>query len=107
MESRMVPNLMQQVIDEFHGDTLGRVAAAIGETPAMTASAIRAVVPASLTGIARKASNPTGAEELLDVIHVHKLDTSQYATAASALAAPDGVNTLISTGQRLGNTLFG
>ena len=74
MESRMVPNLTQQLIDEFHGDTLGRIAGAIGETPAKTGNALRAAVPAVLAVLARKISHPNGAEEVLDIIHTQKLD---------------------------------
>lgn len=107
MESRTAPNLLQQLSEEFHGDTLSRIATAIGETPAKTANALRAALPALLAGIAGKASSTAGAGELLDTIHTNKLDTTQYASAASSLAAPDGINTLTSTGQTLGSTVLG
>ena len=107
MESRMAPNLLRLVTDEFRGDTLNKVASAIGETPAKTQAALGGAIPALLAGIGSKASTTSGAGEMFDAIRSSNLDTNQFATAASALAAPNGISGLTAMGPSLLKTVLG
>jgi len=94
-------NLIAQLINDFRGDALSRVASALGETPAKTEAALGAAVPALFGGLANKVSTTAGANDLLDLIRRNKLDAGQYAEVSSALKAPDGINTLTTTGRSL------
>jgi OOP family OmpA-OmpF porin len=107
MESRMAPNLLRLVTDEFRGDTLNRVASAIGETPAKTQAALGGAIPALLAGIGNKVSTTSGAGEVFDALRNNNLDTNQFATAASALAAPSGISGLTAMGPSLLKTVLG
>ena len=107
MESRMAPNLLRLVTDEFRGDTLNRFASAIGETPAKTQAALGGAIPALLAGIGNKVSTTSGAGEVFDAIRSNNLDTNQFATAASALTAPNGISGLTAIGPSLLKTVLG
>jgi outer membrane protein OmpA-like peptidoglycan-associated protein len=107
MESRMAPNLLRLVTDEFRGDTLNRVASAIGETPAKTQAALGGAIPALLAGIGNKVSTTSGAGEVFDALRSNNLDTNQFATAASALTAPNGISGLTAMGPSLLKTVLG
>ena len=107
MESRMAPNLLRLVTDEFRGDTLNRVASAIGETPAKTQAALGGAIPALLAGIGNRVSTTSGAGEVFDAIRSNNLDTNQFATAASALTAPNGAIGLTAMGPSLLKTVLG
>ena len=107
MESRMAPNLLRLVTDEFRGDNLNRVASAIGETPAKTQAALAGAIPALLAGISTKVSTTNGAVEVFDVLRSNNLDTNQFATAATALAAPNGISGLTAMGPSLLRAVLG
>jgi len=102
----MSTNLIAQIINEFRGDTLNGVASALGETPAKTQTALGGVVPALIGGLAANASSDQG-HSLLNIIKGNKLDSGSFTDVASAVKAPGGINTLLSMGRPLMDSLFG
>jgi OmpA-OmpF porin, OOP family len=103
----MSTDLLDQLTSEFRGDTLNRVASAIGESATKTERALTSVLPALIGGLAHKISTPEEASNLLDVMRRNKLDSSQYASVASAITAPDGIKSLMNVGRTLLDSLFG
>ncbi len=103
----MATNLINQLTNEFRGDTLKSVATAIGESTTTTQSALGGVIPALVGGLARKASTPSDANGLLDLIRRNKLDSGPFADVSSATKAPDGINNLINTGRSMLDSVFG
>ncbi len=94
-------NLINQLKNDFRAGTLTSMASAIGENATRTLTALGAVLPALLGGLAKKASTTEGANELLDIIRKNKLDSSAYADISGAIGAPDGITKLINTGRPL------
>jgi OmpA-OmpF porin, OOP family len=88
-----------QLMFDLRGDTLDRVASALGESPARIETALGAVLPAILSGLARRAATIAGASVLLDLIRLNQLDSARYRDAPSAIAAHDGVINLINAGR--------
>jgi len=99
-------NLVAQLMTEFDGGTLDSVAAALGESPARTQTAIGGVVPALLGGIANTVTTPAQAEMLLGVIKRHKLEDVPSNGMAAALQAPGGISSLIASGRPLVESLL-
>ena len=102
----MATNLVAQLMTEFDGGTLDSVAAALGESPARTHTAIGGVVPALLGGIANTVTTPAQAEMLLGVIKRHKLEDVPSSGMAAALQAPGGISSLIASGRPLVESLL-
>ena len=94
-------NLINQLKNDFRAGTLTGMASAIGENATRTQTALGAVLPALLGGLAKKASTTEGANEILDIIRKNKLDSSAYADISGAIGAPDGITKLITTGRPL------
>jgi OmpA-OmpF porin, OOP family len=92
-------NLVDQLMRDFRGDTLGRVASALGENPARIETALGSVLPAILGGLTGKASTIAGANVLLDLIRLNQLDSPHHRDVTAAVAAPDGVINLINAGR--------
>ena len=103
----MATNLIAQVMNEFRGDTLNSVASAMGETPDKTLTALGGVIPALIGGLAGSSSTSDQANSLLNVIKGNRLDTGPFADIATAVRAPGGVNSLMSMGGPLLESLFG
>ena len=103
----MGTNLFTQLINDFKGDTLDRVAYASGETPARTESALASVIPALISALASKASTTEQASSLLDIIMSNNLDSDRFANTANALKVPGGITGLGDTGGFLMESLFG
>lgn len=98
--------LLNQVSNEFGGDTLNRIASAIGESPGKIKTALSDMLPALLGGLASKAQTQEGAHELLDVIHRDHLDSAQYDHVADAIKEPDALGNLMNTGGSLLDTVL-
>lgn len=98
--------LLNQVSNEFGGDTLNRIASTIGESPGKIKTALSDMLPALLGGLASKAQTREGAHELLDVIHRDHLDTEQYEHVADAIKEPNALGNLVSTGEPLLDTVL-
>jgi OmpA-OmpF porin, OOP family len=103
----MPTNLIAQVMNEFRGDTLNSVASAMGETPDKTQTALGGVIPALIGGLAASSSTSDQANSLLNVIKANRLDTGPFADIATAVRTPGGVNSLISMGGPMLESLFG
>src|SRR6187551_2246661 len=91
---------------EFEGGTLDSVAAALGESPARTQTAIGGVVPALLSGIAHTVTTPAQAEMLLGVIKRHKFEEATSNGVAATMKAPGGISSLITSGRPLVESLL-
>src|SRR5215510_11780168 len=89
------------MMSDFSGDTLNRIASALGETTAKTQSALSGVLPALMGGLAAKASTSEGASDLLNVIHQNKLDTDQFSNVAGAISGSNGITNLMNMGRPL------
>ena len=100
------PNLLNLASNDFSGDTLNRVAGALGENSSSIQSALGGVIPALIFGLADKASTTQSAGDLVNLFRNNKLDTGEL-TAASALSSGDGISRTIETGQPLVNSIFG
>ena len=102
----MATNLVAQLMAEFEGGTLDSVAAALGESPARTQTAIGGVVPALLSGIAHTVTTPAQAEMLLGVIKRHKFEEATSNGVAATMKAPGGISSLITSGRPLVESLL-
>jgi len=100
-------NLMTELMNDFRGDSLSSIASAVGQNPATTQSAIAAVLPALIGGLAYKASTTDQASNLLDLITRNKLDSDTFASTSSAVKAPGGLNSLMNVGRPLLDSIFG
>lgn len=103
----MTSNLMTELMNDFRGDSLSSIASAVGQNPATTQSAIAAVLPALIGGLAYKASTTNQASNLLDLITRNKLDSDTFASTSSAVKAPGGINSLMNVGRPLLDSIFG
>src|SRR5258705_10532663 len=97
MASKMAPDLLNQVTNEFRGDALNRIASAIGVSPAKAQTALSSLVPAILSGLASKASTAAGAKEVIDVNPPKKLASLNLAQATP----PEEITKLAKTGRAL------
>src|SRR5262245_43136175 len=86
-------------MDDFHGDPLNHIAAALGESPARTQTALGAALPALLGALATKASAASGVSDLLDLIRRNKLDARQFTETSAATATAANVKELMSSGR--------
>ena len=103
----MSTNIINDLMNEFRGDTLSQVASSLGENTTKMQTALGGVLPAVVAGLADKASTTEGASGLLDLIRRNKLDAGQYSDVASALKGPDGITNLINIGRPLMNSVLG
>ena len=103
----MATNLLTELMSEFRGDTLGRVASAIGESPAKTLAALSGALPALLGGLANRVATPEQASSLLSLMKQHDLDAGPFTDIGASVTTPDGIDTLIGTGRPLVESLFG
>jgi OmpA-OmpF porin, OOP family len=106
-QDTVATNLIAQLMDGFRGQPLSRLASSLGENAAKTETALGAVIPALVGGLASKASTADGANELFDLIRRNRLDTRQYGDTSAALAPPDGVTSLMNAGRPLVDFVLG
>ena len=99
----MALDLVNQLTNEFRGDILNQIASVMGESPEKAQTALGSLVPAFLSGVARKALTPEGANDVLDQIRRHNLTlvSPEDVSRGSVVAA------LTHTGRPLLDTLFG
>ena len=103
----MSTNLIDDLMIGFRGDTLSKLASALGESTAKTQTALAGVVPALVGGLADKVSTAEGANGLLDLIRRNKLESGSYSDASGALKGPEGVTSLINMGKPLMEGVLG
>jgi OmpA-OmpF porin, OOP family len=103
MASKMAADLLSQITSEFGGDTVNRLASAVGISPAKTTSALESLVPAVLSGVAAKASTADGANDVIDVIRKNNLTSLNLSDATSS----EGVARLAGTGRSLLDFVLG
>lgn len=103
----MAAALLNQISNEFGGETLTRISSAVGESPGKIKTALGDILPALLGGLASKAQTKEGAHELLDVIHQNNLDTQQYEHVGDAIKSPNAMSNLMDTGKPLLDTVLG
>lgn len=94
-------------MNEFGGDTLGRVATSLGESPVKTETALGVVLPALMGGLAGKGSTSAGADDLLDLIKRNKFDNPKYGDISGAISAPDSLTNLATSGRSMLDSVFG
>ena len=101
----MATNLIAQLMSRFDASAIDSVAAALGESPARTQSALGGAVPALLAGIAHSVTTPAQAEMLLGMITRHRFEGG-WNGVASPLTVPGGISSLIATGRPLLESLL-
>ena len=101
----MATNLVAQLMSGFDARALDGVAAALGESPARTQSALEGVAPALLAGIGNTVTTPAQAEMLLDIIKRHRFEDGPNG-AARAMTTPGGISSLIASGRPLLESLL-
>lgn len=103
MASKMGADLLTQITSEFSGDTVNRLASAVGISPAKTTSALESLVPAVLGGVAEKASTTQGANDVIDAIRDNNLTSLSLADATSN----EGAARLAGSGRSLMDVVLG
>ena len=103
MASKMAPDLLKQLTSEFSGDTLNRLASAVGISPAKATSALESLVPTVLSGVAAKAATTDGANDVIDVIRKNNLTSVNLSDAGGS----EGVARLAGTGRSLLDFVLG
>ncbi len=103
----MATNLIAEIMNEFRGDTLKGVASAVGETPEKTGTALGGVFTSLIGGLVNNTTTSDQASSLLNVIRSNKLDTGPFTDISSAIRTPGNINSLISMGRPLLDSLFG
>jgi len=94
-------------LNDFRGDSLGNIASGLGESPARTQSALGAVIPALIGGLAMKAATTDQASNLLDLIKRNKLDSDTFADTTGAFKTPGAFSSLVNMGRPLMDSIFG
>jgi len=104
----MSVNLLDLVKQSAGGDLAGMAAKFLGESEGATSSALSALLPAVLGGMAQKASTQDGAKSLLSLVTGPNVDTGILGNLASLFG--DGgskATALMSVGSTLMSSLFG
>jgi OOP family OmpA-OmpF porin len=100
-------NLLELLRREFSSDAVAKIASAVGEPPAKTQSAIGALLPALLGGLASRASSSQGAGDLFKLLDQSGIDGSRYTNLGDALSASGGASELMRVGRSLASSIFG
>lgn len=103
----MSTSIISQVIKEFQGDALSKVASALGESPAKVQTALGGAVPALFGALSQKASTTEGAGQILELIRRNSLDSGQFTDISKTLASRDGISSLMNVGQPLLDGILG
>jgi outer membrane protein OmpA-like peptidoglycan-associated protein len=103
MATKMAPDLVNLIINEFQGDTLSRVASVVGAEPGKTRTALTSLVPGFLGGLASKASTTEGANEVIDLIRRNNLTS----VGLENLDQPGGVTNITNIGRSAMDLGFG
>lgn len=103
----MAINLIEQLSREFSGDTLGRIASALGETENRVQSAIGGLAPAMVAALAGKAATPQGLADITDLMKTSGFDGSQPSGLSSLITGGGGLTDLLARGKALVGNLFG
>ncbi len=103
MASKMVPDLLNQITNQFSGDSLNQIASVIGENSSKTQSALGILVPAVLSSLASKATTTEGANDILDLIRRNNLTS----VSVEDINRPGGVTNLTNIGRSVVDSLFG
>lgn len=101
----MATTLVAQLMSGFDDGALDGVAAALGESPARTRSALGGVVPALLAGIVNTVTTPAQAEMLLGIIRRQKFEDRPHGMV-SDMTMPGGISSLIASGRPLLESLL-
>ena len=99
----MAPNLVSLVMQFLTPDMIGRIATALGLDRNIVQAAVGAVVPALLGGFSKTATQPGGAQKLVDAA---RQQTGTLGNFASMLGS-GGQSSLIENGSRMLSALLG
>jgi outer membrane protein OmpA-like peptidoglycan-associated protein len=103
MATKMAPDLLNQIINEFQGDTLSRIAAVVGAEPGKTRTALTSLVPGFLGGLANRASTTGGANEVIDLIRKSNLTS----ISVDDLTRPENITSATNIGRSALDLGFG
>lgn len=104
----MSVNLLDLVKQSAGGDFAGMAAKFLGESEGATSSALSALLPAVLGGMAQKASNLDGAKSLLSLVGGSNVDTGILGNLGALFGGGGAkANALMGVGSTLLSSLFG
>src|SRR4029453_14656579 len=103
----MVDNLMEMLQSSLTPKLAGDASTYLGESAAMTRSAVTAAIPAVLARLARPSAPPGGAPEIFNMITSPQIDTSLAENPAGFLGGDARTANLLSQGSSLVRGLFG
>lgn len=103
----MVENLMEMLQSSLTPKLAGDVSTYLGESPAITRSAVTAAIPAVLAGLAQQSSTAGGAAQIFNMITSPQIDTGLADNPGSWLGGGAKTANLLSQGSSLLRGLFG
>jgi outer membrane protein OmpA-like peptidoglycan-associated protein len=103
----MATNLLDMLKGALGSDVVSQAAKYLGESEGATQSAVGALLPALLGGMAKKAASPAGAADLLRSLTSADVDTSLLGNLAGVFAGGDRTNSLMKLGGSVLSGLFG
>ena len=103
----MVENLMELMQSSLTPQLAGDASTYLGESPAITRSAVTAAIPAILAGLAQKSATTAGAAQLFNMITSPQVDTSLAENPGGWLGGGAKTANLLSQGSSLLQGLFG
>lgn len=95
----MASNLIEAVESRLTPDVVGKLANAIGETPAKTSNAVSSMVPAAFAGLIQKGSSESGVNQLLTGLKDFQ--------AAQTFGEPSDPKGIMAKGNRLASGILG
>lgn len=95
----MASNLIEAVESRLTPDVVGKLANAIGETPAKTSNAVSSMVPATFAGLIQKGSSESGITQILTGLKDFQ--------AAQTFGEPSDPKGIMAKGNRLASGLLG
>jgi outer membrane protein OmpA-like peptidoglycan-associated protein len=103
----MVDNLMEMLQSSLTPKLAGDASTYLGESPAMTRSAVIAAIPAVLAALARQGATTGGASEIFNMITSPQIDTGLAENPGGWLGGDARTANLLSQGSSLVRGLFG
>lgn len=103
----MAINILDMFSNGVGKDLIGQASKALAESDSGTTSALGALMPALLGGMAQKASTTQGAADLFSMVNGASIDTRMLGNLSGLFAGGDRTNALTSAGGALASTLLG
>ena len=100
-------NLLDVIKNQLSDTLMSKAASYLGEDHATTQTAMNAIMPAVLGGMANQAATPNGAASLLNSLQTSNYDGSIFGSLGTLLGGGSATQGLLSSGGGIVNSLFG